>query len=101
MRWHAKSIQVRKQKRQQLLSEYQSRKDSEIVAQSLTYWRTKTSHHLERIELGEAVRHEKDLDLVHEILTHWRDRLDILAQLKVTAMEHSRTQLLRYFPSPK
>jgi hypothetical protein len=56
---------------------------------------------MERSQLAEAVRHEKDLDLVHEILTHWRDRLDILAELKVKGMEHSRRQLLRYFPSPK
>ena len=101
MRWHAKSIQVRKQKRQQLLSEHQSRKGLELVAQCFTYWRKKTSHHMERSQLAEAVRHEKDLDLVHEILTHWRDKLDILAELKVKGMEHSRTQLLRYFPSPK
>lgn len=99
MRWHAKSIRTRKQKRQQLLNQFQHKKGSKLVAQCFAYWREKTSHNLERIELGEALRYEKDLDLVHEILLLWRNRRNLLAASKVKAAEHSRTQLLRYFPS--
>jgi len=98
MRWHAKSIQIRKQGRQRLLSEFQKTKGLQLAAQCFEYWREKTSRNLERAELGETVRHEKDLDLVHEVLMRWRHRRIVLATSKAKATEHSRTQLSRYFP---
>ena len=96
MRWHARSIQMRKLKRQNLLNEIRKVKNSTLVSRCLQLWREKNAQHLDRIELADAVRRERDVDLLHEGFWHWRERSNTVRTLEFKAADHSRTRLLRY-----
>jgi hypothetical protein len=96
MRWHAKFLQVRRNKRQLVLDQHLSQKHSRITKHCFSLWRLKSRDVCALQDMAEEIRQDRDLDLLGCTFLHWNERALSLETQQTRAIDHHNIKLLRY-----
>jgi hypothetical protein len=95
MRWHAKSREARKRKREELLNNHLKAKQLGLMAKCISSWLQRARTFLSLQSLAEDVQYEKDNLLLEDILLHWRERNSSVSQSIAVADDHHKAHMLR------
>src|SRR5271154_1544721 len=74
MKWNAKFLQLRKQKRKQLLEECVRNKKLKLLAKCIQNWRQRRAHWLDSRGVADEIRQDKDFYLVYDVFVHWKEQ---------------------------
>ena len=96
MRWHAKFLQVRRNKTQLVLDQHLSQKYSRITKQCFSLWRLKSRDVCALQDMAKEIRQDRDFDLLGGAFLHWNERALSLETHQTRAIDHHNIKLLRY-----
>src|SRR5207248_667468 len=74
MKWHTKSIQSRKRKRQGALENCLKNRKVRMITLCISHWRQRTTECLNAQKIADQIRHERDLDMIEDVFLRWNEK---------------------------